>query len=196
MKNSGWRLRLAKRFLALFFLVAAGYSGWLMATNNFHEVMPGKIYRSAQPGADELAGYVSRHGIRTVINLRGENPGVDWYDEEVAAVEKHGLRLINFGISARKQLTPLQVADLLHILRVAKGPVLIHCKAGADRTGLASALYLAAIEKKPEEVADRQLSIRFGHFSIPYLSEAYPMDETFAAYRADAGSSRILTSAE
>lgn len=29
------------------------------------------------------------------------------------------------------------------------------------------------------ETAEGQISLYFGHFSIPYLSQAYPMDETW-----------------
>jgi hypothetical protein len=43
-------------------------------------------------------------------------------------------------------------------------PVLIHCKSGADRTGLAAGLWLM-LQGHPVEEAMRQLSWRFGHVS-------------------------------
>ncbi|MFD2031462.1 tyrosine-protein phosphatase [Ancylobacter dichloromethanicus] len=52
-------------------------------------------------------------------------------------------------------------------MKDAKKPILIHCQAGADRSGLASALYLAAIKKNSAEAeAEAQLSIRYGHFFL------------------------------
>ncbi|MGO6986949.1 tyrosine-protein phosphatase, partial [Rhizobium leguminosarum] len=83
--------------------------------------------------------------IRSIINLRGENVGKAWYDEEIAVSKELGITHINFGMSARRELDQNKVEELLATMRSAPKPVLIHCKAGADRTGLASALYLAAV---------------------------------------------------
>jgi protein tyrosine/serine phosphatase len=75
-------------------------------------------------------------------------------------------------------LNEQEAMQLIAVMRDAPKPLLIHCQAGADRTGLASALYLAAIAGKSEQVAEGQLSLRYGH--IPYsFSRAFPMDETF-----------------
>ena len=49
---------------------------------------------------------------------------------------------------------------------------------GYDRTGLASALYVASIAKGGEEAAEGQLSLRFGHVSLPFVPE-YAMDQTW-----------------
>src|SRR5688572_16573499 len=38
---------------------------------NFHAIVPGRAYRSAQPTAADLEWAVRAHGIRTVVNLRG-----------------------------------------------------------------------------------------------------------------------------
>ncbi len=67
------------------------------------------------------------------------------------------------------------------ILKDAKHPILIHCRSGADRTGLASVIYLAKVAKVDEEVAERQLSVRYGHIGIPLLSPTYAMDESWEA---------------
>jgi protein tyrosine/serine phosphatase len=74
---------------------------------------------------------------------------------------------------------PEKIKRLIALFASAQKPILIHCMSGADRTGLASAVYLAAISKQGEEAAEGQLSVRYGHFSIPYLSQAYPMDKSF-----------------
>jgi protein tyrosine/serine phosphatase len=73
------------------------------------------------------------------------------------------------------------VADLLAIMRRAPKPLLVHCKSGADRTGLVSALYRFAIEGKGADEADRQLTVLYGHF--PYLaSRTRAMDDSFWAF--------------
>lgn len=162
-----------------FFILSGAYAVWLYSNNNFHEVLEGELYRSAQPDGAELARYTAQHGIRTVINLRGEHEGTGWYDEEIGTSRRLGLAHIDFSMSSRAELTPEKANELIRIFETAEKPILIHCKAGADRTGLASALYLAAVGKTGEEAAEAQLSLLYGHFPIPVLSAAYPMDETF-----------------
>jgi len=83
-------------------------------------------------------------------------------------------------MSAYQELTQERAAELIALLARVEKPVLIHCKAGADRSGLAAALYLAAVSKQGEEAAQEQLSIRFGHISVP-LTGASAMVQTFVA---------------
>jgi len=163
-------------FLAL--SAVGGYAADVVANNNFNEVRPGELYRSAQPSAREIAAYVGRYKIKTIVNLRGANAGTSWYDSEVAASRSLGVTHIDFAMSAKRELTQARAEALVRILREAPKPVLIHCQSGADRSGLASALYLAAISKTDEATAENQLSIRYGHISLP-LAGAYAMDVTF-----------------
>ena len=160
-------------------LLLGGFLGVQLLAGNYHEVIPNVLYRSAQPTAAMIKRAVKEDGIKTIINLRGSNPARDWYREEVRAAEEAGIQHINFRMSAKRQLTQQQVTELVNIMRDAPKPILIHCQAGSDRSGLAASLYLALIAKTPTDEAERALSIRYGHFSIPYLSAAYPMDETW-----------------
>lgn len=160
-------------------LVIGGYVGWLRLSGNFGVVVAGEVYRSAQPTAADVAKYARDHGVRSIINLRGANAGKPWYDDEVAAANALGIKHYDFRMSAGAILPQEKAEQLITLMTQAEKPVLIHCQAGADRSGLASALYLAAVAKSGEMAAERQISLRFGHFSIPYLSYAYPMDETF-----------------
>lgn len=155
------------------------YIGALQLSGNFHEVIPGQLYRSSQLSQDQLATYVKANGIKTIINLRGQNDGSEWYRSEVASAEQLGVQHVDFGMSARKELTPRRVAQLIQIMRDAPKPILIHCKSGADRTGLASAIYVNRVAGLDEETAEHQLSIRYGHLSIPYFSSAYAMDRSW-----------------
>lgn len=160
-------------------LLATGgaYLGMEQLIGNFHTVVAGELYRSAQIDADQLAEAHARYGIRTVINLRGPSTR-SWYVDEVAESRRLGLNHIDFQLSAEKELTQQQVEDLVALMRAAPKPILVHCKGGSDRTGLASALYLAAIAKQGEAAAEWQLSPVFGHFSLPFLP-SWAMDRTF-----------------
>ncbi|WP_426238614.1 dual specificity protein phosphatase family protein [Pararhizobium sp. DWP1-1-3] len=148
----------------------------IQATGNFAEVVPGALYRSNQPTALNVADYAQRYGIKTIVNLRGSGQGAAWYKDEVAAARSLGIKHIDFRMSATQALTIEETNTLVTLLRDAPKPILIHCKSGADRTGLASVLYLNRIAGADEDTAERQLSIRFGHFSIPFLSPTYAMD--------------------
>lgn len=161
-------------------IVLGGYLGALQLTGNFHPVVPGSLYRSAQPTAADIARYRDAYGIRTIVNLRGENPGSPWYDAELAEAKQLGIALVDFRMSAKRELTQARAADLIQLLERAEKPVLVHCNWGADRSGLAAALYVAAVAKLGEAAAEDQFSIRYGHFSLPGIA-AYAMDRTFEA---------------
>jgi protein tyrosine/serine phosphatase len=159
-------------------LAVGGYVGYLQLTGNFHEVVAGELYRSAQPSREDLAADVTNHGIRTVINLRGANPRRDWYRAEVEEARRLGLAHIDFAMSADRALTVAEANALIRIMAEAPKPILVHCRSGSDRTGLVAALYVAAIKKGSEQAAEAQFSPAYGHFSIPFTG-AYAMDDTF-----------------
>ncbi|CUX11577.1 Protein tyrosine/serine phosphatase [Agrobacterium genomosp. 13 str. CFBP 6927] len=160
-------------------LATGGYLYAIQLLGNFHEVLAGQLYRSNQPSVEELVRYTKENGIRTVINLRGPNESKAWYQDEIRTARELGLNHIDFGMSASRELNMNEVNQLVAIMRDAPKPILIHCKAGADRTGLATALYLSRIALLGEKEAESQLSIRYGHVGIPYLSATYAMDRTW-----------------
>jgi protein tyrosine/serine phosphatase len=156
------------------------YVGMLLLTGNFHTVIAGTLYRSAQPTPQRIDDYARLYGIRTIINLRGANAGAPWYDGEVAEARRKGIGQIDFRMSSRAALTQDEAAALVDIFRTAAKPVLIHCADGSDRTGLAAALYVAAVAKLGEEAAEDQISLRYGHLSIPF-GPTWPIDMAFEA---------------
>lgn len=177
----GWRLlRICGWTLLAVVGLPLSFYGLLHVNHNRHEVVPGLLYRSAQLPAAEFVGLAKRVGLRTVINLRGENAGRDWYDEQHRAAGELGVDFINYRMSASRELTVAQMTELAQILRQAPKPLLIHCGSGSDRTGLACALFLLEAGHPPEAVA-YQLSLRFGHF--PFLwSRSWAMDDSLKAY--------------
>ncbi|HNQ87480.1 MAG TPA: tyrosine-protein phosphatase [Verrucomicrobiota bacterium] len=162
----------------LILLLLGAYPGWLLWTDNFHEVLPGALYRAGQLDRDELTTAIRRHRIRAVLNLRGPNGGKRWYDDETRACRDLAVEHVDFRMSARSELTSEQVRDLDELLCGLPQPVLIHCNGGSDRTGLAAALHVLRRKGGTPEEARRQLSWRYGHVPILWWSSTAAMDRS------------------
>ncbi|MEQ4618930.1 MAG: dual specificity protein phosphatase family protein [Corticimicrobacter sp.] len=145
--------------------VVALHAGINQMTGNFHEVIDGQVYRSAQPDGDDLREYVEEYGIRTVLNLRDEDHG-EWYQEESQAAAALGVRLVDYPVSSGKGLSVAAAEELALLMQTLPKPLLIHCEHGANRTGLASAIYVDAVAKGSELAAFWQLSPYYGHVPI------------------------------
>lgn len=153
--------------------LAVGYFG-----GNVAPVVEGEVWRAGQLSGPQLQRLIEAEGIRSVINLRGENAGSDWYDAEVAATRAAGAQHIDFRMSSREAFDRTQADALVQAMRDAPKPLLIHCEGGADRSGLAAALYAAEVAGQPREVADWQMSPIFGHLAGPQ-SPAWAMTESW-----------------
>ena len=165
-------------------LIAAaigGYWGLLQYHGNFHAVSPGVLYRSAQLSKSEIGAAVREYAIKSVLNLRGAHAGQSWYDDELAAAGELGLAHFDYPLSSKHFVTSQQIEEILDIVRKAPKPLLIHCKSGADRSGLVAALYRFSETGASAAEADGELTLLYGHF--PYLtSQSGAMDESFWAF--------------
>ena len=97
------------------------------------------VYRGAQPTNSGLKDLVER-GIKTVVDLRdiGEHSQAD----EQKAVTDLGMRYVSIPMQGMSTPKDKQIATVLALLNdVTSGPVFVHCKRGADRTGTVIALY-------------------------------------------------------
>lgn len=181
------KVRLVALALVAVLVVFVAHLAWLRLSSNFHPVVEGEVYRSAQMEGRDLARWKRQFGIATVLNLRGAKPGADWYEAERGTADRLGIRHIDYKMSASDMLSPERMHELIGIMRDAPKPLLIHCLGGADRTGLASALYLAAVAGRPEREAEAQLSVAYGHIGLPWVSSAWPMDQSWEAAEASLG---------
>lgn len=130
--------------------------------SNFSQVAPG-VFRANHPSPKRLETHASK-GIRTILNLRGASMSPH-YKFEAEACEALGLKLVNLpGLVARTAPSKDTLIALLDTMRDLDKPFLMHCKSGADRTSLAAAVYLLAIENAPIKQARKQFSPRFIHF--------------------------------
>ncbi|MFM9996282.1 MAG: fused DSP-PTPase phosphatase/NAD kinase-like protein [Phycisphaerales bacterium] len=150
--------------------IVVGLAAWRGANcvlgANDGTVFPDKAYRSGQLSADELREAVAVRGVRSVVNLRGENDTA-WYREEAAACRAAGVPLFDIAMSARELPKPEAALELARVLRDAPRPMLIHCKNGANRTGLAATIYLIECEGMPPDDAQRRgLTLWHGHIPL------------------------------
>lgn len=171
-----WRWSASLALLVLF-----SYLGWVLATVNFRTVLPGQAYRCGQLSADRLEQVVRRHGIRTVINLRGCCVNLPWYREEAAATARLDIAQEDIGFSARRMPPTLALRQLIDILDRSEYPILFHCHQGADRTGLAAVLVLLLRSDASLATARRQLGLATMHLAIGKTGN---IDHFFDLYEA------------
>ena len=101
---------------------------------NFHKVST-QVYRGAQP-TDQGFLNLAKLGVKTVIDLRE----ADVHEKNV--VEAAGMRFINIPMRGLGAPTPEQVSRILALFSdETAGPVFVHCRRGADRTGTVVACY-------------------------------------------------------
>lgn len=144
---------------------------------NFHTVEPGKFYRCKQVSPQKLQDYIKRFGIKTIINLRGTNENQKWWQAEKALATRYNVLHIDINLSADKYPTLKELTKLIETFKIAPQPILVHCRAGADRTGLAAALWVIEKMNGNKHLALKQLSTSFGHLKTihPKMSKFIDM---------------------
>jgi undecaprenyl-diphosphatase len=145
--------------VCLFFLFIVGaYLGVLHLTGNIHTVIANKVYRSEHLGPKHLQQVIHTYRIKTVLDLA---PISDLKTEESIAQGDH-IAYIYYPLSSMGKTPVVKLKKLTSILMHAKAPVLIHCKAGSDRTGLASAVALILNNAAIDDAMDQVDLIRYG----------------------------------
>jgi tyrosine-protein phosphatase SIW14 len=144
-------------------------TGWACAADlagvpNFHQV-DDHLYRGAQPSAEGFKN-LAKIGIKTVIDLR--ESGEHEFNEQ-AIVTAAGMHYIHLGMNGSHAPSPSQIADLLATIDRESGPIFIHCRRGADRTGTVVACYRIARQNWPNAKAldeARQDGMSWTEFSM------------------------------
>lgn len=122
------------------------------------------VWRSNQPTHKRFQKYAAM-GIKTVINLRGEDKHAHYLFEKESC-EALGLTLVNAKLWARTAAPRERLLAVLDALRAAERPMMFHCKSGADRAGFVSAMYMMVFEGHSVEEAMKQLSIKYIHLDF------------------------------
>lgn len=128
--------------------------------HNLHQIDT-DMWRSNQPTPARIRDY-ARRGVKTIINLRGPRDDGGWR-LEAEACAACGIELVDFTARSRAAPDKKMLHDTKALFDSIAYPALLHCKSGADRAGLMSALYLLIHKGQPAEVALEQLSWRYLH---------------------------------
>jgi protein-tyrosine phosphatase len=187
-------------FLAVVFIVAATRVSWcqtekeLQGLPNFGRVTE-NLYRGAQPTSD---GFNALHamGVGMVVNFRD--------DRAEMATEKHqveflGIKYIEIPWSANHEPSSPQVVEFLDLVHANPDTkIFVHCRRGADRTGVMIAAYRSAVEHEP--VAQAVSEMHRYHYDwffrsqlqryIQSIPELLQNDPQFANYRPQPSGTR------
>lgn len=115
---------------------------------NFAKVCDG-LFRGGQP-TDAGFAALRRAGVRTIVSLRTT-------DGQARRLRREGFRTFHISF---KTLHP-ETEDVLKFLSIATDPacrpVFVHCRRGADRTGMMVALYRMVVQDWPRGEAMREM---------------------------------------
>jgi protein tyrosine/serine phosphatase len=157
--------------------------------HNFETITAGKVYKSGVIPPDEIAEYVSKYNIKSIIDLRfpGTNDLVNNPENpaelisEIKAVQKiKGTNYFNVGSDQVPKQENLNA--FFKILDNKKNyPVLIHCYHGVGRAEIYSAIYRIEYEKFTNEAArmGTRFIVKFGSFD-----DGTPKGEYLKAYKS------------
>ena len=138
-------------FLAVVWLIAGTQVSWCQSEKeprglpNFGRVAD-NLYRGGQPSSD---GFKSLHamGVGIVVDLR-EKPTEG--ANEKRQVESLGMKSVGIPWSANHEPSSAQIVEFLDLVRANPDTkIFVHCRRGADRTGVMIAAYRIAVEHKP-----------------------------------------------
>ena len=144
-------------------LAAAGLiDGWTIAfADNLHTVKPGRVFRSAQMSPEHFRRALERRHIRTIVNLRGTCPDMPWYLAECRVTHDANVNQEDVCLSATRLPSPSELRRLIEVLDGTEYPILLHCRQGVDRTGLAATAVKLLEPGVSLATARRQLSLGF-----------------------------------
>lgn len=159
---AGYRLALV---LVIVLPVIAFAVWWYLAHFvyfNFHAIVPGQAYRSAQPSPAFLKTVVEKDHIRSIIKFNRTVESV-WSGEEIPLAKKLGVEMFYVPVGVAELPSRQDMIRIIQAIDHAPRPVLIHCKTGADRSGLAAVLIAMRHGESYKDAKADQLGLRFLH---------------------------------
>lgn len=162
--------RRRRRIVAVGLLLLVALGAMVLFRNslfhrNFGVVAAGLVYRSAQP-KENLKSLADTYEVASILNLRGGGSSDAFYSDEVRLAIAQGIDFYDYPMSANRRPKRRDLLTLIDLFERCRYPLLIHCKSGSDRTGLASGLYLMVRSGTPPEKALNAFSLFYGHVPL------------------------------
>jgi protein tyrosine/serine phosphatase len=151
-------------------LVAAGISLWTCVLEDrfipkrFGVVEQGLIYRSGQLSPPLIKKFLTQRSIRVIIDLTFEDPNNLDQQAEKKTAEELNVRILRFPLGGDGTGDVNNYARAITAIADAeknKLPMLVHCAAGAQRTGGVIAAYRLLVQKKDPAFVINELK-RYG----------------------------------
>ena len=150
---------------------------------NFHKIDEG-VYRSAQMNPFTLKKYIKKYHLKQIISFRNNSDPLSIMERELC--QKMGVKFTHVSLSSRSMVKKEDLIKLKETFENMEKPILMHCKAGADRTSLAAILYLYFNGYDLKKAMNEQLGFwKYGHIKnskagiIDYFFEKFlESDET------------------
>ena len=143
---------------------------------NRHDI-GGGMFRENQPSPERIKK-LADEGIKTIVNLRGPSPK-GFYLLEKEACEAHGIDLVNYRMYSRDVHSKERILGTRALFEEIEYPAMMHCKSGADRTGIMGVLYRHfrmgdTIEEALDQLSFSYLHVRHGKTGmLDYFFEQY-----------------------
>lgn len=182
-----------KKILIALIVVVLGITGKYVydrhINHNFMTITEGKVYKSGVIPPDEIADYVKKYKIKSIVDLRFPGTGDDVNNPEVPAeliAEKQAVEKIpgvNYFNNGSDQVPKQENLDSFFKIMDNQDnyPVLIHCYHGIGRAQMYSALYRIEYEGFSNEEARSKAAfpVMFSSFD-----DGKPKGEYLKAYKS------------
>lgn len=140
--------------------VWVGFIKYRFVPKRFGVVVPGHIYRSGQISASLIKKTLTKYNIRIIVDLTSADPNNPDKQAEKQAAAELNIKVLKFTMSGNGTGDINDYADAVIAIANAEKqnlPVLVHCTAGAQRTGGVIAAYRLLVQKIDPNIVEDEI---------------------------------------